>query len=94
MSHNTDPHKSAQRHPAPMIAIVAALIVAVLAAVWFMQKDPAQHNDVSRVESTAAPAATTDATPSAVTTAPATGDAVHVETGENSTDSVTVQPSN
>lgn len=88
MSHNTDPHKAAQRHPAPMLAIVAALVVAVLAAVWFMQKQPAQHNDVSRVESTAAPAAVTDATP-----APATDDGVHIETTE-SADSVTVQPSN
>lgn len=59
MSYNTEPERAAKRHPAPIIAIVLALLVAIAAGVWWMGAEPTSHGDVSRVESTAAPAVET-----------------------------------
>lgn len=64
MSYNTEPERAAKRHPAPIIAIVLALLAAVVAAVWWMGSEPADHGDVGRVESMAAPSGgAQDATP-------------------------------
>lgn len=51
MSHNTDPQKAARRHPAPIIAIAVALAIAALAAFLFLNANPEQAGDVSRIES-------------------------------------------
>lgn len=50
MSHNTDPQKAAKRHPAPIIAIVVALVIAAFAAFLFIDAEPAENDDVSRIE--------------------------------------------
>lgn len=62
MSYNTNPERAAKRHPGPIIAIVAALLVAAAAGVWWMGADPAEHGDVGRVESTVAPDAAASGT--------------------------------
>lgn len=48
MSHNTDPERAARRHPAALIAILAAVVIAALAAFWFLGSDPVEEGDVSR----------------------------------------------
>lgn len=55
MSHNTDPERAARRHPAPLIGIALALLVAVAAFVWWMGAPPEEAGDVSRIEATEAP---------------------------------------
>lgn len=46
MSHNTDPERAARRHPAALIAILAAVVVAALAAFWFLGSDPVEEGPV------------------------------------------------
>ncbi len=55
MSHNTDPERAAKRHPAPILAIALALIVAALAAFWWMGSDPVEEGDIIQTESPEAP---------------------------------------
>lgn len=55
MSYNTEPERAAKRHPGPIIAIVVALLVAAVAAFWWMGSEPADQGDVGRIESTEAP---------------------------------------
>lgn len=67
MSHNTDPQKAARRHPAPIIAIAAALAIAALAAFLFLNTEPKAAGDVSRIESGTPATVEGTATPSAET---------------------------
>lgn len=53
MSHNTEPERAARRHPAPIIAIIGALVVAAVLAFWFTRSDPAEEGDLSRIDAPA-----------------------------------------
>ncbi|ARC36075.1 hypothetical protein A6J80_06510 [Paracoccus yeei] len=56
MSHNTEPERAARRHPGPIIGIAVALLAAAAAWFWWMGAEPREEGDVSRIESTQAPA--------------------------------------
>lgn len=74
MSYNNEPEREAKRHPAPIIAIVVALLVAVFAWFWWVGSDPAEEGDVTQTEAPATPTgqAAPDANMPAGTDAPAT----------------------
>ncbi|MTH79941.1 hypothetical protein [Paracoccus aestuariivivens] len=58
MSHNTEPERAMRRHPAAIIGIILALVVAGVALVWWMGADPVAEDDVSRTAMPEAPAGT------------------------------------
>lgn len=65
MSYNTDPERAARRHPAAILAIILALVVAGIALIWWMGADPVEEGDVGRIESPTAPEGGAETAPTA-----------------------------
>ncbi|MDS9468851.1 hypothetical protein RGQ15_14895 [Paracoccus sp. MBLB3053] len=66
MSHNTDPERAARRHPASIVGIILALVVAAIALVWWIgADDPAEEDAISSAVTTDAPDAASVADPAA-----------------------------
>lgn len=72
MSHNTDPERAARRHPFAIIAIVLAVVIAAIAAIWFIARHPDDVGNGLRSDE-AQPTAPVTTPPAPAGDAPTTG---------------------